>query len=279
VDVVPATLVNAGGAPVTSTPTPVTDLVLTGTAAADLLTGGAGNDKLLGLAGNDTLVGGAGNDTLIGGAGDDQLTGGAGADQFVFNFAPRVVAGGSSTFSEWLTAHGYAALQGGQTTQSEFSREYGAWLNYLVNTFAVGHDINGDGHVDVGLNQNDAVGTPVVEGLTNAEMDAMFGTRTSLDVVTGNNTHTRYYSDTFVVGDRSIYSGNGTDTITDFNAADGDKIAVTSSGTPGGFMVRELDVNGDVHLDTLFSLQSDPTWQLKLVGVTGFSGGDIVAAT
>ena len=97
-----------------------------------------------------------------------------------------VVTGGSSSFSTWLAANGYAALASGQTTQSEFAREYGAWLNYLVNTFAIGHDVNGDGHVDVGLNQNDSVGAPVVEGLTNTELDAMFGARISLDVVTGN---------------------------------------------------------------------------------------------
>lgn len=243
-----------------------------------LILGTLGNDLLGGTAGNDSLSGFAGNDTLVGGAGNDTLTGGTGGDQFVFNFAPRVIAGGSSTFSGWLAAHGYAAVASGQTTQAQFATEYGAWLNDLVNTFAIGADVNNDGHVDVGLNQNDAVGTPVIEGLSSSQLDAMFGARNSLDVVTGATTHTRFYSDTFSVADRTIYSGNGTDLITDFNRAEGDKIAVTSAGTPGQFMVREADVDGDGHLDTVISLQSDPTWTVTLSNFTGLSGNDVIPA-
>jgi Ca2+-binding RTX toxin-like protein len=248
--------------------------VILGTTGNDLLTGTSGDDSLSGLAGNDSLTGGAGNDTL---------TGGPGADQFIFNFAPRVVTGGSSSFATWLSANGYAPVANGVTTQSEFAREYGAWLKYLVNTFAIGHDANGDGLVDVGLNQNDSVGAPVVEGLTNTEVDAMFGARIALDVVTGNNTHTRYYSDTFTVGDHPVYSGNGADVITDFSRTDGDKIVVSgiTGDTAGMFRLNTTDLDGDGRLDTLVTLTSDPSWSLKIMGYSGFAVGSdvtIVAA-
>ena len=240
-----------------------------------LILGTAGNDLLNGTPGDDALNGFAGNDVLTGGMGNDTLTGGSGADQFVFNFAPRVVAGGSATFSGWLAAHGYAAIASGQTTQSEFAREYSAWLGDLVHTFAIGSDINNDGHVDVGLNQNDPGGAPVVEGLTGAQLDAMFGARTAIDVVTGNHTTTRYYSDSFTVADRAIYSGNGADVVTDFSRAEGDRIVVNgvTSDTAGLFRLTEADLDGDGHADTLVTLASDPTWSLKIMGHSGFNVG------
>jgi Ca2+-binding RTX toxin-like protein len=246
-----------------------------------LILGTAGADLLLGTNSDDTLQGLAGNDALTGGMGNDTLTGGPGADQFVFNFGPRLVTGGSSSFSGWLAAHAYAPLASGQTTQAEFAREYSAWLTDLVNRFAVGHDLNGDGHVDVGLNQNAAVGAPPVEGLTDAELDAMFGGRTAIDVVTGVTTHERFYSDSFTVADRPVYSGNGADVITDFSRAEGDKIVVSGIGGQDAsqFRITESDLDGDGRLDTLVTLTSDPTWSLKVMGHTGFNVGLDVTAT
>ncbi|MDO9023315.1 MAG: hypothetical protein Q7U61_01780, partial [Zwartia sp.] len=49
-----------------------------------LLIGSAGADVIIGGAGNDTIMGGQGNDRITGGAGADSLTGGAGADTFVY---------------------------------------------------------------------------------------------------------------------------------------------------------------------------------------------------
>ncbi|MEJ2715014.1 MAG: calcium-binding protein [Acidihalobacter sp.] len=66
------------------------DLVLHGSAAADVLeghaaddamTGAAGDDTLYGRAGDDVLDGGEGADTLYGETGNDTLIGGAGADR------------------------------------------------------------------------------------------------------------------------------------------------------------------------------------------------------
>jgi Ca2+-binding RTX toxin-like protein len=46
----------------------------------DTVSGGAGDDRMFGDADNDQLFGNNGADTIIGGAGDDTVTGGAGAD-------------------------------------------------------------------------------------------------------------------------------------------------------------------------------------------------------
>ena len=58
----------------------VSDLVLTGTAGADLLSGGSGRDTLRGDGGADYLDGGDDNDRLDGAGGADRLRGGLGHD-------------------------------------------------------------------------------------------------------------------------------------------------------------------------------------------------------
>jgi uncharacterized repeat protein (TIGR03803 family) len=92
-----------GNAPPVSTPvvtanetqnTPASNIVIIGTARADIIdaTHGVGGhsataeaDTIYGARGNDVINGAKGNDWLAGGAGNDKLTGGGGADNFVFN--------------------------------------------------------------------------------------------------------------------------------------------------------------------------------------------------
>ena len=121
---------------------------------------------ILGTAGDDLLVGSSVSDTITGGAGDDTMTGLAGADNFAFLFSEREVEGGASSFAEWLAANDYPPIEAGVTTQSEFSTRYGAWLRYVVETFALGVDTDLDGEVSVGLNQNDDSGAPHIEGMS-----------------------------------------------------------------------------------------------------------------
>src|SRR5688572_24435707 len=115
------------------------DDLLVGTDTADTINGAAGNDRLEGQQGDDLLDGGTGDDTLLGGEGNDSLTGGDGADAFVFGFAERVVEGGTSSFADWLEDNGFAPMESGVTTQSEFSTRYGGWLRSLAEQFALGH--------------------------------------------------------------------------------------------------------------------------------------------
>jgi Ca2+-binding RTX toxin-like protein len=259
-------------------PPPPTGVTLTGTAGDDTLAGGAGNDTLRGLEGDDVLDGAAGDDRQEGGEGDDTMTGGDGADDFVFEFGMEVVPGGTSSFAAWRAEMGLPALVDGTTTQGEFSSSYSQWLEHLVDTFSLGIDVDLDGEVEVDLNQNDEDGTPAIEGMTETELDAMFGERDSLVVKTGNTTHTRWFSDSFEIADREIFTGEGADVITDFSAAEGDRIVV--SGIPeelvGEFHMRITDLDGDGAMDTEFCVDTDCTWSVQLMGVAGFDVSDSV---
>ncbi len=58
---------------------------VTGEAASEALIGTEGDDRLIGLAGDDTLIGGEGHDTLEPGSGADSLDGGPGRDRAVLD--------------------------------------------------------------------------------------------------------------------------------------------------------------------------------------------------
>ncbi|NGM19521.1 hypothetical protein G3576_05815 [Roseomonas stagni] len=95
-----------------TTPTPVTNLTLAGTAANDTLVGGAGADTVTGGAGDDDLHGGAGNDRMEGGRGDDGLTLGSGADTVVFTKGDGVDWVVDFTpGTDKLELHGFTAAQ------------------------------------------------------------------------------------------------------------------------------------------------------------------------
>jgi Ca2+-binding RTX toxin-like protein len=254
------------------------DETLQGTELDDSILGMAGNDTLEGLAGNDLLDGGEGDDSLDGGDGDDMLdggtgddvlTGGLGADAFHVAFTSTPAAG--SSFSAWLAEQG-VDLAGG-LTQAQFSTNYTAWLASLVEEHGLGADLDGDGVVSVDLNQNDAQGTPAIEGVAQEDLDAMFGDRQSLDVQTGRTTHERWFSDTFTFGEAVVGTDAGMDSITDFNATEGDTLhlaGLTQADFDALFTVTETDVGGDTVLDTVVTLDGDPDWSLTLVGTSGF---------
>ena len=159
-------------------------------------------------------------------------------------------------------------------TQNEFSVKYTAWLNYLVAEYGLGNDADGDGTVEIGLNQNDPNGTPWIEGMTAEELDALFSSAESFTVKTGKTTQTRYYSDEFTIGSgTSVTSTDGKDTITDFNTGE-DKLnfsGVTAEQFAQYFAWSVVDANNDgVVDDTVFTLSTDDSWSLTLIGVTDF---------
>ena len=242
---------------------------IVGTSAGETLQGTELDDSIYGMAGNDTLEGLAGADLLDGGTGNDVLTGGLGAD--AFHTAFTVTPPETSTFSGWLADQGLDPLDG--ASQSYFAKNYTAWLTSLVADNELGTDVNGDGVVSVDINQNDAGGTPVIEGMTTEELAALFGDRQSVDVKTGNTTHERWFSDSFTFGDTVVTTDAGMDTITDFDATEGDTLhlaGVTQAEFDAFFTVAETDVDADTVLDTVVTLDSDPTWSLTLVGTVDF---------
>lgn len=250
-------------------------MLVYGTSASETLNATSLADVVLGLEGQDLINGFAGDDTLIGGAGSDTLSGGSGADLFVVDIAPAQVQGGSSSFVGWLADMGIAVPPVGTITQGQFSSAYSQWLQHLVATYHLGMDADGDGTIGVDINQNDPFGTPRIEGMTQQQLDAMFGARASVDVITGNHLTTRYFSDTFSVGATTqIVGSSGTDLVMDFHRAEGDKIAIsgaTAADLAGThWSIVETDANGDTVQDTVIRSMDDPAFSVTLLGHTGF---------
>jgi len=227
---------------------------------------------IAGTSADDTLQGTELDDSIDGMGGNDTLEGLAGADAFHYAFTLTPAA--SSTFSGWLAEKGLAPLADGTTSQSFLAKNYTKWLSSLVKENDLGTDVDGNGKIKVNINQNDPDGTPIIEGMTEDELTAMFGDRLSLDVKTGKTTHERWYSDSITLGSDAVTSDSGMDVITDFDAAEGDTLhmtGITLADYEAMFTITEADVNADTAVDTVITLATDASWSLTLVGVTGFN--------
>jgi hypothetical protein len=214
---------------------------LFGEAGNDILYGGAGGDVLNGMDGNDLMYGGSGGDRLNGGAGNDRLvggldqpflgdtlTGGLGDDSFVFRFSVDETPGGDTeSFTQWLVDHGHAAAVNGNevrdgTAQGVFASQYNSWLQHLVETYGLGSDTDLDGLIEVDLNQNDssADATPHIEGMSAADLQALFGERDAFSLSLGKKKTTeRHYSNSFSTGGDPVVTllqGEGNDIVADF---------------------------------------------------------------
>jgi Ca2+-binding RTX toxin-like protein len=218
------------------------DDVLHGGRGDDTLRGGLGDDTLYGGRGDDDLHGGAGDDVLTGGAGDDTLTGGAGNDTFVFNFDVQTTT--AMSFGDWATTQGVTVDDG--ISQGAFSSTYSAWLSYVADTLDIGSDVDGDGQIDVGINQNAETGTPWIEGVSQEDLDQIFGDRTDITVQTGHTTHERYYSDT--ASWDTLTSTGGNDVITDLSA--GDQVQLNGVTEDQAMALLSLDASANVTGDT-----------------------------
>jgi Ca2+-binding RTX toxin-like protein len=193
--------------------------ILTADNSTDTIDGGAGDDTITGGTGTDHLYGQAGNDTLIAGPGTSYLDGGAGADTLI----------GSAGHASYAS---YSDATTGVTANL---------LNPSVNTGdAAGdsytniHDLLGSAYADVligdnsGGTLNGGVGNDTIVG--GAGNDMIVG-GPGADLLTGGGG-----ANTFVYNAPS----EGGDTITDFSAAQGDKISVSHTGFGGGLVVGTL---------------------------------------
>lgn len=264
------------------------DDTLNGDAGNDTLNGGTGDDVLNGGSGNDTLNGGNGADLLTGGSGDDSLTGGGDPDIFKYSFTVTEGTGGSSSFTDWLIANGLGSqVSDGEvadgTTQNVFSTQYTAWLNHLVSEYGLGEDLDGDGIVNIGLNQNDAGAdaTPWIEGISLEDLAAMFSDRESVMLKTGKVSQERYYSDEFSLGsDTQVTSTDGNDWIRDFtwgsDKLDFSGLGATVADAKAMFLdmftlETSQDVDNDGTNDSVLTLASDSSWSLTLLGINSYS--------
>ena len=187
--------------------------VLTGTSSYDVIDGQAGDDYIMGMADSDMLLGGAGNDTLLGGWGYDYLDGGTGADRMIggadddFYMVDSVgdviielPDEGSDAVQVQLTSGTYVL---GDNVETVFITSSGAVSltgNACDNTMygnAAANKLMGEGGNDL-----------LIGGL-------------GKDTLTGG-----LGSDTFSFYDEA--TSTNVDTITDFNAAEGDKILLAA---------------------------------------------------
>ena len=214
------------------------DNVLEGGAGNDVLDGRQGEDHLIGGDGNDTLrggwgaqsdilEGGDGDDTLEGGDGNDYLSGGAGADHHN--------GGEGSDYADFRDIDGggvgwnmIAGVAWGKATGDTFESIENVWGSLYSDKF-------------VGSNERNILigggGYDIVEG--RGGNDVIYGGwgHDVLDGGDGNDfLHGGHYDDTFTGGagaDIFVFSQHN-DTITDFNAAEGDTLQIDDFLWGGG---------------------------------------------
>ncbi|MEZ5776182.1 MAG: calcium-binding protein [Hyphomicrobiaceae bacterium] len=195
---------------------------LVGGAGDDRLDGGKGNDDLVGDAGHDYLKGGAGHDALDGGAGNDKLYGGSGDDWLDGGAGDDYVHGGSG--DDWViaSAGNDTYIGGGGSDTIDFSgmgRKLTLDLSkstakaegtYTLKSFET---VIGTSYDDVikGSKRDDVIaggdGDDQIRGLGGD------------DLLTGG-----HGADVFVFTRKDAAAG--VDTVTDFNADEGDRLDI-----------------------------------------------------
>lgn len=184
---------------------------ITGFDGDDTLNGGDGNDRLYGGNANDICDGGAGNDELYSGAGTDTLIGGTGNDTYFINDPSQTIVEGSGG--------------GIDTIFASISMVMADEVEKLVLT-------NGDGTGNaIGNTITGSAGANTLSGLGGA--DILIGGDGD-DVLIGGGGNDKMTggagADAFIVQDADmILAGQWqNDSITDFNAGDGDTLDLSA---------------------------------------------------
>ena len=209
-----------------------TDTVLLGN-GGETAFGGAGASSITGGTGADTIVGGAGNETIDGGGGNDSLDGGGGVNTLSFASAATGVA-----FD--LSLQGQAQATGvGSVTANHFQNLTGSAYNDVLSGNAGDNVIDGGAGVNTISYASATAGVTVSLALQGQAQNTVGAGHDTLihfqniigsaynDTLSGdgnNNVLTGGLgADTFV-----LPSGGGSDIITDFTAAQGDRIDLTA---------------------------------------------------
>jgi Ca2+-binding RTX toxin-like protein len=178
--------------------------LILGDANNDTLTGTADADSISGLGGNDLITSGGGDDTLDGGAGDDILYGGLGND-LILGGDDNDVLGASYGFTPGLTPPG----------PLPDIRNF--WISAIVQQ---GNDTQNGG----AGNDSIVIGTATRNTTTNAlhRSTNIGGAGADTFVLTTNK-----------AASTLVFDVNDVSTITDFSAADGDRIEMALTFSPG----------------------------------------------
>lgn len=223
---------------------------------------GFGNELDNVLTGNNSknvLVGYAGDDTLDGGGGADVLNGGAGNDVYIVDSGDKIIDSA-----------------GIDTVQASFSYTLAANLENLALTGTA--DINGTGNA-LG---NAITGNAGVNILTGLGGDDTLDGGAGADTLIGGSG-----ADTFLFKAATAFSS--VDTVTDFNAAEGDKLDLgdlLTSFDPVTMALTDWVRISDSGSDSIVEVDRDGlgagfsfTQIATLSGVTGLTDEDALAAS
>ena len=230
------------------------DMTIYGTSGDNIITTGSGSDIIRGGNGNDTIFAGGGNDTVYGGAGDDVIVasigvdfedGGDGNDTLVTENAEGI------TDVTWNLLDGTSGITGGELTA--------AFAN--IENAQVGYDWETGEYIGTSTNFT-VIGTVGANRLETSEGNDIIESLGGSDTLIGNGG-----SDTFIFN----IGENGTDTITDFDLTEGDKIDLSSYGigTEEAAEVTMSDVSGSVEIAISGS---------TIASITGLTVADFAAA-
>lgn len=218
----------------------------------DYVDAGAGDDVVLGGDGNDQLIGGNGSDLLIGQAGLDTISGGANSDILLGGDGVDRLSGGDD--ADYLSGGNAADVLKGEDGNDIIYG--GADADFIEG--GDGNDMiwGGDGNDAIkGDNGNDYL----VSGAGTGSLNGGAGADTILagsgdDTIIGGTG-----ADLIVIGDAGSH---GTDRLSDFSLADGDKIELT------GFGVTSVnDFNTFWWSGTTTIIDVNGTGQIRVAGV------------
>lgn len=289
--------------------------MLFGDAGDDSLMGDEGNDTLVGGAGNDTLNGGLGADffkfsfTLTPGDGEtfrftDFLT-----EKFGRDFGDHLPDcstehhhhhhhdhhhhhhkhGGGDGHHH----HHHGIGDGNQAaefclTENFFEKNYKEWLKEVVVPDLLAQDFvldaNGNGKIKIGLDEVDLNDdseslTPRIEGLTQEQLDAIFGDPRSVVLRDGHETEVTLFSNSYTSpgGEDTAASTDGFDNIVDFDFAQ-DKLDFDGLGSftlaefANLFKVSVVDADNDGTIDDTQLALLDDSWGVSLLDDNGVHG-------
>jgi Ca2+-binding RTX toxin-like protein len=270
------------------------DDLLVGSRGDDLIEGGAGHDRLFGGDGNDMLLGGDGNDTIAGGDGHDLIKTGTSVSAYAWQNHGDQAWGGAGNDTLASGGQGNATLGGGAGDDLIDTRTGGKnliWGGDGNDTILTGEggDIagGGDGNdlMEGGAATDRLTGGTGADTLRGGAGDDRLAGGTGRDVIEGG------------AGDDTIFAGQGNDRlwggtgadrfefwreagrdrIEDFNAAEGDILALGQSlwrAELGLLRPQEVvSIFGSIHANGHAVLDfGDAGTQVVLVGVTTLDG-------
>jgi Ca2+-binding RTX toxin-like protein len=250
---------------------------LSGNFLDDILVGNAGDDTLTGNGGKDQLDGGAGNDSLYGGRGDDRLAGGDGADELSGGEGNDLLDGGAGADTLSDTA-GNNRLDGGAGNDRLLSGGKGG-SNVLIG--GEGDDLlssnTGNDSLDGGS------GADLLSVTTYYYGQAATAYTVALQGGDGNDV-LQISSEAWAVLSVTASGGDGADTfrlapdlsgtaitITDFNAAAGDKLGIEAVGSYSFPLYSNPFVTGQLALQQVGAdtfLRYDPNGHADLASAS-----------